>query len=73
MPPAVDLKVGIFAEPKNRSISPKVRALSIQDRVQSGKGRKSGYRHVDFHIENSTPNYVNLPDPKDLMVYRDFP
>lgn len=39
-PPAVNLKVKLFEDQKTKSMSPKVRALSIKDRVYSS--RKSG-------------------------------
>ena len=68
MPAAVDLKVNIFEEPTTRSMSPKVKALTMKDRVPASP--KVG---LTTDSGNEVKNYVNLPDPDDKLLYRDFP
>ena len=68
MPTAVDLKVNMFEEPTTRIMSPKVKALTMKDRVAASP-------HVGLTTDfgNEVKNYVNLPDPDELLLYRDFP
>ena len=68
MPTAVNLKVSMFEEPATKSMSPRVKALTMKDRVPFNS-------HVGLTTDfsNEKKNYVNLPDQDELLLYRDFP